>query len=110
MQYHSAFVFGIRACLGSKWLSIKSCTGKTFPRRLKPSTAPGAVSRQLPERYQLKIDRLAMELGLTGGDEYLNQWHWTAKLDREGTTAEVLESISRELMTQSDPKIPGKQR
>ncbi len=29
---------------------------------------------QLPERYQLEIDRLAMELGLAGTDEYLNQW------------------------------------
>jgi hypothetical protein len=51
-----------------------------------------------------------MELGLAGGDEYLNQWHWTAKLDREGTAAEVLESISQELMTQWDPKILGNQR
>jgi hypothetical protein len=51
-----------------------------------------------------------MEQGLAGGDEYLNQWHWTAKLDRPGTAAEVLESISQELISEWDPKILGKQR
>ena len=68
------------------------------------------VSCQLPERYQLEIDRLAMEQGLAGSDEYLNQWHWTAKLDRPGTAAEVLESISQELIAEWDTKIFGKQR
>ena len=57
---------------------------KDIPAQIKAFDGTRAVSRQLPERYQLEIDRLAMELGLAGGDEYLNQWHWTAKLDRPG--------------------------
>jgi hypothetical protein len=64
-----------------------------------------AISRQLPERYQLEIDRLAMELGLAGTDEYLNQWHWAPKLEHPGTAAEVLESISEKLISEWDPKI-----
>ena len=46
--------------------------------------------------------------GLAGSDDYLNQWHWTAKLDRPGTAAEVLESISQELISEWDPRIPAK--
>ena len=41
----------------------------------RSSICHGAVQAlQLPERYQLEIDRLTMGLGLTGTDEYLNQW------------------------------------
>jgi cvfA/B/C family virulence factor len=82
---------------------------KDIPAQVKAFDGARAVSRQLPERFQLEIDRLAMELGLAGGDEYLNQWHWTAKFDRPGTAAEVLESISQELISEWDPKILGKQ-
>ena len=83
---------------------------KDIPAQVKAYDGVRPVSRQLPERYQLEIDRLAMEQGLAGSDEYLNQWHWTSKLDRPGTPADVLESISQELIAEWDPKILGKQR
>ena len=83
---------------------------REIPAQVKAFDGGRAISRQLPERYQHEIDRLAMELGLAGGDEYLNQWHWTAKLDRPGTAAEVLESVSQELIAEWDSKILGKQR
>ena len=83
---------------------------KNTPAQVKAIEGVRPVSRQLPERYQLEIDRLAMELGLAGGDEYLNQWYWTAKLERPGTAAEVLESVSQELIAEWDPRILGKQR
>ncbi len=82
---------------------------KDIPAQVKAFDGPRAVSRQLPERYQLEIDRIAMEQGLSKSDEYLKQWHWTAKLDRPGTAAELLESISEELISEWDPKILGKQ-
>ena len=81
---------------------------KEIPAQVKAYDSVRPVSRPLPERYQNEIDRIAMEDGLTGSDEYLNLWHWTAKLDRPGTAAEVLESISQELIALWDPKIRGK--
>jgi len=81
---------------------------KEIPAQVKTYDGVRPVSRPLPERYQIEIDRIAMEEGLTGSDEYLNQWHWTAKLDRPGTAAEVLESIAQELIALWDPKIRGK--
>jgi len=65
-----------------------------------------AVSRQLPERFQIEIDRIAMLEGLTGTDEYLNEWRWTAKAERSGTAEEVAEALVRELEQQIpvDPK------
>lgn len=83
---------------------------KDIPAQVKAYDGSRAVSRQLPERYQLEIDRVAMEEGLSGTDEYLNQWHWSPKLDHPGTAAEVLESVSQQLMWECDPKILGKQK
>ena len=58
------------------------------------------VSRQLPDRLA-EIDRIAMEEGLTGTDDYLNQWEWSPKQEREGSAEEVAEALVRELLQQS---------
>jgi hypothetical protein len=81
---------------------------REIPAQVKAYDGVRPISRQLPERYQLEIDRIAMEQGLAGSDDYLNHWHWTGKLDRPGTAAEVLESISQELMSEWDPRITAK--
>jgi hypothetical protein len=60
------------------------------------------VSRQLPERFQIEIDRIAMSEGLTGTDEYLNEWRWTPKKERPGTAEEVADALVRELEKQID--------
>lgn len=83
---------------------------KEIPAQVKAFDGSRAVSRQLPERYQHEIDRVAMEQGLAGSDAYLNQWQWSAKLDRQGSAADVLESISQELISEWDPKILAKHR
>jgi len=54
------------------------------------------VSRQLPDRLA-EIDRIAMEEGLTGTDDYLNLWQWTPKKEREGSAEEVADALVREL-------------
>ena len=55
------------------------------------------ISRQMPDRYQVEIDRIAMEEGLAGTDDYLNQWKWTPKQEREGIAEEVAEALIQEL-------------
>lgn len=59
------------------------------------------LSGAMPPRFQIQIDRVAMEQGLAGTDDYLNQWHWSEKREREGTPEEVLEAVLRELEAQS---------
>ena len=51
----------------------------------------------MPDRFQEEIDRVTIEQGLAGTDDYLNQWHWSAKLERSGTPAEVLDALIQEL-------------
>jgi hypothetical protein len=68
---------------------------KVFESGSKP------LARTLPPRFQDEIDRIAMQEGLTGTDEYLNQWHWGPKQERPGSQAEVIEQVIRELIAAS---------
>jgi len=64
------------------------------------------VSRSLPDRFMAEIDRIAMEEGLTGTDDYLNQWKWTPKMEREGSAEEVADALVRELeQREGEPKV-----
>jgi hypothetical protein len=63
---------------------------KVFEKGKRP------ISRVLPDRFQLEIDRVAMREGLHGSDDYLEQWHWGDKLERPGTAEEVAESLLKE--------------
>jgi len=59
------------------------------------------VSLELPGRLA-EIDRIAMEEGLAGTDDYLSHWRWTPKKEREGSAAEVAEALVKELMQQTE--------
>jgi Virulence factor len=78
---------------------------KEIPAQVKAYDGARGISRELPPRYQLEIDRVAMQEGLAGSEEYLNQWHWTAKLERPGSAQEVLEAVAQELMAEWDRRI-----
>jgi len=71
---------------------------KTVPAQVKVFPESGRpLTRLMPDRFQAEIDRMAMEQGLAGTDDYLNQWQWTAKLERSGNPAQVLEALIQEL-------------
>jgi hypothetical protein len=71
---------------------------KVFPESGRP------LARQMPDRFQAEIDRIAMEQGLAGTDDYLNQWHWTAKQERPGTPGEILDALILELEADWDTR------
>ena len=74
---------------------------KDIPAQVKVSEqGKRPVSRPLPDYFQEEIDRMAMEEGLAGTDDYLNQWEWSAKQERPGSTEEVLDALVRELEQQ----------
>jgi hypothetical protein len=79
------------------WKSIPAQV-KVFPESGRP------LARQMPDRFQAEIDRIAMEQGLAGTDDYLNQWHWSAKLERSGAPAEVLDALIQELEADWDSR------
>jgi len=66
------------------------------------------VSRPMPERFQAEINRIAMAEGLAGTDDYLNQWQWTPKMEREGSAEGVADALVRELQQNAGDKDGSK--
>lgn len=69
---------------------------RDIPVQIKLFTGRRPSSHTLPGRFQLAIDRIAMQEGLVGTDAYLDQWHWSEKQERAGTPEDVLQTLLRE--------------
>lgn len=49
-----------------------------------------------------RIDRLAIERGLVGADDYLAQWRWSDEHERDGTAQEIAEAVKAEFEAQAN--------
>ena len=72
---------------------------KGIPAQVRVCDGKRPISKELPERFQEEIDRVAMVEGLAGTDAYLEQWEWSEKIEREGSAEEVLEVVVEELLS-----------
>ena len=75
---------------------------RDIPAQIKLFVGRRPRSHALPTRFQLAIDRIAMQEGLVGTDAYLDQWHWSAKQERTGTPEDVLQTILCETEEEGD--------
>jgi hypothetical protein len=78
---------------------------KDIPAQVKVFDGRRPLSRPLPDRFQVAIDRIATQEGLIGTDAYLEQWRWSEKRERKGTPQEVLQVLLRELEAEGDRLI-----
>jgi hypothetical protein len=70
-----------------------------IPSQVKAEDADDDVTLPLAPRFMERIDRLAVERGLTDSDDYLAQWHWGNEEEREGTARDVAAAVKAELET-----------
>ena len=77
---------------------------KDIPAQVRVYEGRKPISRQMPKRFQVEIDRTAMELGLARTDDYLDQWQWTEKQERPGEPEELLNTLVQELETEHNAK------
>ncbi len=78
-----------------------------IPATVEARDAADNVSRQLSERFQMLIDSAAMQLGLAGSEEYLEQWSSGEEHERGGTAREVAEAVAAELEARFPEFIAG---
>lgn len=71
-----------------------------IPAQLKIQGTGRPESFILPDPFQHKIDRLAMQQGLGGTDAYLEQWKWSAKIDFSETPDALKARLVQELTAQ----------
>ena len=79
---------------------------KHIPAQIRVFEGKKPISQPMPDRFQTDIDRTAMKEGLTGTDEYLDQWQWTAKCERPGAARDVLLELVKELESEYDSNVP----
>ena len=75
---------------------------KDIPALVRVFEGKRAISRQMPNRFQTDIDRIAMREGLAGTDEYLNHWQWSEKRERPGDAGDILNALLQELEVEYD--------
>ncbi len=75
---------------------------REIPAQVRVFDGRRPLSKPMPGKFQLEIDRVAMEEGLEGSDDYLDQWRWTDKLERDGEPQELLDTLVRELEEKFD--------
>ena len=75
---------------------------RKIPIQVKAFDAENEAKEQLPERFQVAIDELAMAQGAVGTDAYLEAWEWTPVEEQEGTPEEVSRAVAEELIKNTD--------
>lgn len=72
------------------------------PSQVKAEDDQDEVNIPLPQRFMDRVDRLAMQRGLQGTDDFLEQWHWSDEEERDGSAQEVAAAIVAELEAKAD--------
>jgi len=75
---------------------------QNIPSQIKVWDDFDEVKVELPEKFIAKIDQTAKEKGLTGTEDFLNQWNWSDEMEREGDVEEVAKVIQDELEKDSN--------
>ena len=73
-----------------------------IPAQIRVYRGKRPVAHALPERFQVEIDRVAMEKGLAGSDAYLDAWQWSDKMEYPGQAEDVGALIVEELVRAFD--------
>ncbi|MDX1612806.1 MAG: virulence factor [Candidatus Promineifilaceae bacterium] len=71
-----------------------------IPLQVRARGDGGRVSVPLPQRFQVAVDKAAMEAGLTGSDAYTDTFRWGDRQERAGSAQEVAEGVASELNAQ----------
>jgi len=73
-----------------------------IPTQVRAEDGADDVSVELAPKFMARVDRLAMELGREGSDDYLEQWRWSEEQDRPGSARAVAEAVRAELEAQAN--------
>jgi hypothetical protein len=73
-----------------------------IPCQIKAEDGIDDATVALDPKFMERIDRLAVQRGLQGTDDYLAQWRWSEEQNRDGSAEEVARAIRTELEAAAD--------
>ena len=82
--------------------TVKVIYWKDIPAVVQATDGAGTVKLELRQRLQALIRTVAVRLGLTDADTYLDQWHHGEAVERPGSPREVAQTIAAELESRFD--------
>ena len=68
-----------------------------IPASVEASDADGTVTVPLSDRFQALIDSVAMQLGLSESDAYIEAWTREVPPERAGPAGEVAHAVAAEI-------------
>jgi hypothetical protein len=68
-----------------------------IPAQVKAWDDFDEVKLEMSPAFMARIDQAAQEQGLTGTDDYLGQWRWSAETERSGEPDDVAEAVKQKL-------------
>lgn len=68
-----------------------------IPAQVRAEDENGRTNMQLPDRFQLAIDEVAMAAKLTSDDAYTDGFQWHSEQERSGSAKEVAEAVTAEI-------------
>jgi hypothetical protein len=71
---------------------------RNIPLGVRAIDLNGTVRTNLPERFQMAVDRLATHDGKTSTSAYTSMFRWTPPEEREGTASEVAAAVAAEIV------------
>ncbi len=78
--------------------TYKVLAWREIPTQIQATDDTGAVvKRPMPKWFMQEVSRITMREGLAGTDAYLDEFAWSATAERDGTAAEVAETVNAEL-------------
>lgn len=71
-----------------------------IPLQVRAGGRRDRVSQELSSRFQVAIDKAAMEAGILGDDDYLGHLRWSEPQEREGDAEAVVAAVAAEIESQ----------
>ena len=68
-----------------------------IPVQVRARDGGGRYSHPLSDRFQVAVDKAAMEAGLSGSDAYTDGFRWSAFEEREGPAQDVAAAVVAEI-------------
>jgi hypothetical protein len=78
---------------------------RDIPAQIKVYVSRRPSSHPLAPRFQVAIDGISMQEGLTGSDEYLELWQWSEKRDFDGDAETAAETLLAQTEAEGDVVI-----
>ena len=70
---------------------------RDIPAQVKARSGRTRLARPLSDRFQQAIDEAAMRSGMSGSDDYLQEWRTVGRPDQDGEPEAIVDRIVAQL-------------